>query len=381
MGAVQRMRTERLVIVPRYVAAWGRAVQGLRARIARSLRQRPERFMLVGLIAECACGARSDLGAGGSAEEPTVAGGHPAHSGEGASGGSGGFGAASCVPATSDSFDPREVYFIGTTAPSSSSNDVVAHWCDSEIGVAGFDFGASGFAIRPTDGRLIRYEISPNGFFEFHCDTCPFTSATPYPEDSWLNDIPIPTPGCDQVRGILMSPEGEIVTQCGDDPPIYLSSAGDVLYPAADSVDPILLHIGSGGVGLTESFVVDLSTGVSTPIVGLPEGLRGAARAAEDDGFWVTRAHEGVMSLFHITGGGTATLVGDYSPPPSSVFVSEDLAWLGALDAEHRFFEVGEYLGESVILRRDLSGVSEVVHDDGADPLIKLGGWMLVTGP
>jgi hypothetical protein len=332
-------------------------------------------------IALVACDAEVERPGGASA---TSAGGSPSSGGGGHTAGGGGAGGADlppCVPATSDVFDPGEVYMAGTVEVDDIDRVVIAHWCDANSVVAGFEAGFGPVAtIRPADGRLIYPEVSSRStpqVYEFRCDACPFDGGE-YPPAPLANDIHIPDSTCGEYDYFLVAPDGDIITRC-EDTQVYYDAAGNAVYPLPDSLDPELLHLGPGGLGLTRQEVVDLVAGTTTPIVGLPEGEL-FARASDDAGFLVAvETEEGrKVSLHSVLADGSTTLLGTYPEAPSVGFMGYTSL---RVDAHRAVFQVGHKEGPSryVIVRRDLSGSSAIVYDEADDPLAKIG--LLLTGP
>jgi hypothetical protein len=165
-------------------------------------------------------------------------------------------------------------------------------------------------------------------------------------------------------------------------------SSGNVVYQ--DPSDT-LVHLGFGGLALTETAVVNLSTQSVVPIVGLPEYPVLARRAVAPDAFWLlvdpspgwidnTAYVDWPSELWRVDASGVAVLEGVYPPLPTKLWKP----WSIQLDACGALLEIRSGPEETVvdkIVRRELNGASEIVYTESTKPAVQLHISYLVTGP
>jgi hypothetical protein len=224
---------------------------------------------------------------------------------------------------------------------------------------------------------------------EFHCDDCPYlgANANAYPSNGPANDPVVPAPCALGLTGaFLIDPEGSLFFQCGAE---WMDEGGRVVYSSGDSA---LAHLGYGGLALTRgtigwyevSGVVDLGTGETAPVVGLPDGNVYARRAVSPDRFLVFFVPEDASSLdvsqlWEIAPDGSATHRGDYPPFPTEVGPAPGAMLL----PDGVLFQManGPRIVHDAIVRREIGGVSEVVYTEANDPHVKIHISGLLTGP
>lgn len=282
-----------------------------------------------------------------------------------------------------DLFDPGEVY-VTLTARRGVCGGAIVHWNCPEVAVAGFPCDVNGNVansesqIRPTEGRLLFR--AAGALREFRCDACPYVAGTDWPADPLANDIVVPT-GCvpSDAAAIaprfLVAPSGLVLFECDG----FWRDALGQIYPAN------LVHLGYGGVALTTTEFVDLSTGHSTPITGLPRGIAfSRIRAVFPDKFWVVQSSSPSpeTTLWQIDSTGVATTLGTYPQLPPYVAMVDGRE--GALDKDGALYEFGTSqppLRETLILRREVAGRSDVVYTGRSSFELNEGPAGLLTGP
>ena len=178
----------------------------------------------------------------------------------------------------------------------------------------------------------------------------------------------------------LVSPNGYFMLHCAA-PNVWRDIDGTHVYQ--DGNDP-LLHLGYGDLALTKTRVIDLATGSGSPLVDLPAGFIYAIRAVPPDKFWIVlRVNaDASQALFEVSRDGSVRRVGTFPDPPSGVTV----ATTGSLDKNGALYQLttrrSDTTIDGIVMRRDIDGKFEVVHDDGANPLVHVGSdSMLFTGP
>ena len=323
-------------------------------------------------IGALACGARSSLlgeeGGGSTASESVSQSASGSTSASGNSGGGGAGGAAPlCKPATTDVFDPGEVYVVSTYA--ASPTKAIAHWCAMDQAVAGFDHHTFG-TIRPTDGRFV-YPRVPQAS-EFRCDACPFTGA--WPPEPEANDVPIAL-ACD-IERLMVAPEGYAIVQCDADLNWYDLNGNLVWLSTFNGNDPRILGYGGLAISYADT-ILNLATGASTPIAPLTAGGASIYVArATPDGFFAVALRDDAFELHHVAPDGSSTLLGTYADPPSSVSIGVDTA----LDAHNALIQTGSEPPFGIITRRTIDGVFEIVYHEADHPNGPTVG-ILLTGP
>jgi hypothetical protein len=305
-------------------------------------------------------------------------------------------------------FDPEQVYLLGTLGGVSCDRGAIAPVLEPDKVVAGFDCGTieTTTRIRPTDGRLL-YMLGER-LYVFESDSSSYTSAsaTRYPASPVENDTVVSTPGCGtrELSAFTVSATGAIYYRCGSDwyDPQHQLVVGQV---------PTLLQVGADGSALTRQGIhtfarsrlqpgaldasvlgdaggedaavedageastdagVDAGTDAGgdgepelVPFVGLP--ARGIiASRPQPDGYWVALAGDAIASeLWHVDFDGHASQLGVYPAPPGGqqVTVSE-----AKLDGEGRLFQIVVGGLRDRVIRRSVSGTSEVLYDGDQGP-------------
>lgn len=318
------------------------------------------------------------------------------HGGEGVAGAGGGGGADSLVtcnagPPTGDVLDPGEVYILGHIDKFGSDDFGIMHWISPTSVAAGFrDIDTQDPWIRPTDGRLLYLQFKNVGVTrEFRCDACPYDGQ--FPDAPTENDVELPLI-CPKEFGkvsfaldFLVSPTGRVLQLCSTGPfNTWYDLDGTVVY--SDPEDrPV--HLGYGDLMLTETRVVHLPSGMASPIVGLPSTTVFTVRAAAPDKFLLVmhvegaEGYDGVQDLWEVAADGSAERIGAFPPLPAGAMSIG--AGSSKLDACGGLLQTGFGVSQinDVIVRRDLSGTSQVVYTDKSDPLVKIGFYALFTGP
>jgi hypothetical protein len=282
----------------------------------------------------------------------------------------------------SDVLDPGEVY-VALTAKRGVCGGAMVHWNCPEVAVAGFpcetdgNVASSGSQIRPTDGRVL---FPAAGLIrEFRCDACPYVDGTDWPADPLANDIVIPANCGPSDAGaftprFLVAPSGLVLFECDGG---WRDSSGQI-YPAG------LVHLGYGGVALSAGGkLVDLSTGNSTAITGLPDNLgSGPSRAVFPDKFWIVQTVGNARTLWQIDSTGRATILGTYPPLPPYAAAVDGRG--PALDKDGALYEFGRSLpplNERLLVRREITGRSDVVYTGRSSFELSEGPSGLLSGP
>jgi hypothetical protein len=349
------------------------------------------------LVAACQCGFHpvtecdqtdcdSFADAGFSGGVGAVGGGAGSELGGGAGGatGSGGSGRGGAP----DLLDPAEIYLAGSLSPGPCRMDALAHWSTPNTASAGFDcnFDKQSATIRPSDGRLLYLNALEGKVREYHCDSCNYARGSQYPSSVLLNDTVVttscPSPG-DRVSAFHISAEGTVLHECLSSWRKLWNSSGAVVYDG--SVDP-LVALGGSGWALTESRVVQLTSGTGTVFTGLPDARASgstwsAVRWNSPDGFYVAVSHSGGgAELWRVSTTGVGTKMGDYPAPPQDA----SLVFGARLDAAGRLFQFARDRTNSatgLIVRREIGKSSEVVYTEATNPLVRISISSLVTGP
>ena len=125
-------------------------------------------------------------------------------------------------------------------------------------------------------------------------------------------------------------------------------------------------------------------SGTTSAITGLPSGAGTsilARRWSEPDGFFIAlRTSGGTRELWRVATSGAATKVGTYPAPPSTVTLTAN----ARLDRAGRLFSFGTDNTTSfidVIVRSEVGATTDVVYSEASNPLVKIHGSSLVTGP
>ena len=288
-------------------------------------------------------------------------------------------------PTQDDIFDPAEVYIVGSTIEALCSRHAIIHWSTPSDAALGFDcdFYPHKVGIRPHNGRML-YASGDGAEFElreFYCDFCPYSGgvSSDYPSDTPANDPIVPTPACGanepKALEFLIEPgSGDYLYRCGAG---WYDGAGELHY---DHEYGELRHLGYGSLALTQEAVVDLSEDSAALLDGLVSDWDAFdIRAEPDRGFLLARGTMNAPELWRVTVDAKAIEVGTYPPAPAEI----QLNYGYALDPQGVLFQRGRRpeTGEDVLLRRELGGATEIVYDEGDDPIIKWHGSFLLTGP
>jgi hypothetical protein len=285
-----------------------------------------------------------------------------------------------------DSFDPTQLYLFGTLFPGESSRTALARLATPHQYVMGFDSSAISLRARIHDGKLL-YLARPGegGIRQFAPDRAASTdpSGVDYPSDSLRNDPSIDTAACSRPIQFLPGPDGMLVYRCpaGN---WYDLETGDEVYSGGQD----LLMLGFDGLAITTASgaqqlvdLVQLPDGPPTEIIGLTDLSTStmyplAGRASADGFHLVTHTDTDEAHLWEISPSGIATHLGTYLYPPAATALES----AGVLDPSDALFQAGRYGDDGVVVRRTITGDSEIVYHDGE-------GWLflvslpVLTGP
>jgi hypothetical protein len=344
-------------------------------------------------------GAGGTLGAGGT----SGSGNGGATGTGGASGGpttdAGGSSSPCVLPLRGDVFDPDEVYISGPVNDSLPPG--VAHWsCPDSVSTGFYDsyrFGMTELKwapkIRPTDGRLLYLAStvvdgsSEIGIHEFHCDSCPFPPGGSYPLNTTRNDPALPT-DCRISDGVvaqfLVAPSGAVLYYCSATA-TWRDFGGQLVFREIEM--GVLLYLGYANLALTKTVVYDLVTGKAAPIVGLPNRPNYVVRAEPPDKFRIAQLSEiadATDALWEVDSTGLARLIGQYPAPPAEA--PPVRAFRAALEKSGALLQIGTPqtgTAPEVIVRRELTGKSEIVYTEATKPLLRLytANPGFITGP
>lgn len=298
------------------------------------------------------CGGDSDGGAGGAALPP-------------------------CDPgprkAESDIFDPGQVYAFHKSPIEQFG--AISHWSTPDVNVGGLKgfFTEIDAIIRPTDGRIV-YNDGDSGhrLHEFRCDDCAPNGGLP------TEDPSVPTPGCTSpdtgVLNFLVSPDGPVIYECHDKEGTWFDTSGNVVFVDQPDGDE-LLHLGYGGLALTSTSIVDLSTGEKTPIVGLPRKPPFSPVRARPTGSFLMVMDS---TLWELGSNGVAIKQGTYSPLPSN-WIQHGSVMLEACGGLLQVVEdPSPSLSVPSIVRYELNGPTTVMYEDHQEGF---NVWALITAP
>jgi hypothetical protein len=288
-------------------------------------------------------------------------------------------------PLAPDVLDPTEVYLVGTLQPGSSGHDALTHWSTPHSYNAGFDdyFDGDHALIHPSSGRIWYTNTFEDRLREYYRDGGPdWLPGMPYPTNVLANDVITATPPC-VVSGawnapvlsrFLIAPDGAVFHRCYGSTATWYDADGNAVFSGAD-----LVYVGNGQVGMTVDSVVDLTTGIATPMIGLPVATV-VSRRATTGGIWIVLAPAGTENeLWLVDGTGSASQVGVYPALAPGVTLRTSPA---RLDGDGALFEIG-YLADyvDVIVRRSVAGASEMVYTEADKPTVQIHISSLVTGP
>jgi len=327
------------------------------------------------------------------AGDGTIGGGHDGGAGSanamaGADNGDAGAAAGEYPIVDLTTFDPNEVYVFGTLAPGAGGLDVVCHWSNPNRYLVGFnDFIAEG-GIQILDGNLLYQNYGSQAVHRFVPE---FVSTLKpidlkYPTDADANDPILPTPPCtdeDSIAGpFLTSPDGRMIYRCFDE---KWYEDGEVVWDG-DGTAYEIAALGNHGVVLLDSglTVMDLATRQRLTPDGDIKDVPNVAVRAVDDGFHVVRRasfDSETLELWHVTSDGVAARLGTYANFPADVYPFASSR--PVLSGSGELFEITENLARDtdLIVRRTITGASEVVYTEATNPRVLLHGSFLFTGP
>ena len=287
-------------------------------------------------------------------------------------------------------FDPGEVYVIGSMWDSATFFGVIAPIRNLNTGIAGFERSLVGYSygISP-DGRM--YYADFDNFLWFECDGCPDwrPEGSPwdiYPSDATANDgvIDIHCANATKAGRAHIGANGTFLFWCYDE--IWYTEDGTptiVDFPVSYGYDNKVLNYASD----TESFsVIDIATGttvICSDEAGNPlEPVGWTARATDSPkGFlFATMSRDFVRILWHIDNEGNVSKQGEYPSRP------EDFKPTGvdALDAQGGLYVRGYALSDSSIdkiVYYNIDGTVEVIWSDLDDPIVEILTTKFLTGP
>lgn len=283
-----------------------------------------------------------------------------------------------------DELDPAAVYIFGTLSEGSCARFALASWEDPNRFALGFpcqvDYRGTGF-VHPTSGRFVY--LNEDRLLEFRCDVCP--GAGLYPDAPTTNDVRLPDGPCVPSGPVRLeiakvSPEGRFWYRCGSSSEWFQQGPNGLTFDQPYT----LLGVGSDNVMLAIDgdipVVVDLNL-TTTASIGRVSAAQIIAHRSTRDGFYLAvDEFEAGARLLHVNARGETQVEGFYSPLDFGYFPQEGEA---ALDASGNLFQIasGPIEDFEVIIRREPTGNTTVVYDEGLGPAVRLHSSMLVTGP
>jgi hypothetical protein len=192
------------------------------------------------------------------------------------------------------------------------------------------------------------------------------------------NDTILPTVACDPSSFALrfhVAPDGSYLFRCGDSG--WFDAGSNVVY---DNTQGELLYLGYDNMALTASHVLDLDEDSAMPIAGLPFQTNPLTiRADPQGGFLIVLGSAAQPVLWHVDVDGAAANHGTFPSVPDGY----NLVFEYALDGCNVLYQVGHgpEVFNDVILRRPMGGETEVVYTEETDPVVKMHGSRLITGP
>jgi hypothetical protein len=213
------------------------------------------------------------------------------------------------------------------------------------------------------------------------CDgPCTITRAADFPDGNVsANDTRLPVP-CDEPLQVLLGP-GQTLARCPGEPLAWRDPSGDVIFRST-TWEPFAL--GAGGLGLARRVddetigVIDFATSrvaVTSPRLDW-QFLR--AWRSYEDGFRIAELDLRDDTVLHeVDRGGLVEPVGTYAPFPDGTTVLVG----SRLDSAGNLYLPVRLNGRHQVLRADLDGDIDRIHDDATRPLVQVeGGGELVTG-
>jgi hypothetical protein len=292
-------------------------------------------------------------------------------------------------------FDPQQVYLLGTLSEGACYLDALTHWATPDFALTGFDCDTSRFGgmfIRPSDGRYV-FSVSASSSNDYLAFVPDGSGTEAYPKDPYTNDILLPSV-CANPRSYFLDPSGgESVYLCYGSAPCaetatakcayYYESEEEYAVPAGN----YLVRLGFDGYALLGSRTETTSTEswtVLTPdgeLVPASQTFQAAAMRAHPEGFWLLRSSPPGLQRWNLGFDGSVVLDGAYPDPPLTSAYAGGCAFEGggAVVCMGRSTDV---TFEDHILRAELDAdEAEVVYTEASDPLVKVHGSSLVTGP
>jgi hypothetical protein len=263
-------------------------------------------------------------------------------------------------------YDPDCVYVLGTTAPGSSSHDVLFDPADPSRLVSGFGAFQRSLTIRPSDRRLIFTSSSPNQARLFH----PTGSAV------------LPTPACtsQNLRWVLVHPDkGGGLYACQMFPTRYFVLGTSIEFAPTPAYE--IVALGPNDSTLVRGFdaFTIIAGGVAHPVTGIAAGKMVAARSRPTGGFFVavvTSVNDTGRRLWAIATDGAASDLGAYGLPSVQLSHPSALEPSGALVT----FAQGDPFGYGVVRLR-VDAPPETLFMDTPGQTARLHMPALVTGP
>lgn len=201
-----------------------------------------------------------------------------------------------------------------------------------------------------------------------------------YADNDRLVNAPCDTAGDNEHPSDLRTgPDGDFIYQCSPSGGWY--KEGKLVYDGPASIEALghnglVLVASGGGYG-----VIDLGKGTLVPSLE-PDSMSGDAFRAAENGFLVARGN-GSAALWSIEADGAVTSLGEYPELP----LGTSAAFKATLASNRELYNLASYSnGDAsasiVVVRRTLSGESEIVHGTDADAVLKLSELSsLLTGP
>ena len=294
-----------------------------------------------------------------------------------------------------DVFDPNEVYFWGTLREGSSGY-VVAHWSTPNRYSWGFLSEARGSSSGlDASGRLYYGDYTAPIIRRFTEDPPRIESnEVRYPTNTEAND-PDVTPSALLTwpfgLELQISPDGAWAStgHSGGSHGWYDSSGRNIPHQDALAIDgDSYLRISTAHDHVLQAYafeihsLIGLAPVVPTATIGI---YHSAIARTQPDGYWAAVQIAGEDGyLWSISKSGAARMVGPFSPIPSDVYgcygyVNSKLDIIGRLYRLcHR---LPTTLDHDVIVRQNVNGPSEIVYTEDDDPLVRIHGGNLFTGP
>jgi hypothetical protein len=311
---------------------------------------------------------------------------------------------AECTPLTGDLFNPGDVYFFGSlNRDAMLPNDyfAIAHWSNPNQACVGFDphFNGASVSIGPTDGRFYYLDTNDTVLRQFREESCGSPTAASYPAYPLDNDVVVPTMQCGNsgIADFRFSPEGDLYYICsGGDGSWVSDKTGAKVFDGSGHMRRVgrnqiaLVEYGTyGGLFYGGDFrIQNFATGTQTEVVwagGKPMNLNpDATRASDNGGFWVGFKDDGggAAELWEVGPDANGNKIGVYPPPPH---IDDLFGANSQLDGCLGLVQWGHNVqAQSIVVRRDLKGDSEIGYNSSDGPLVQVGPSspaMMITAP